>query len=232
MNAATVVLLVLAIHFGGAEIDTADTGTIRWFSDSQLRETWNLVSESRGAGGRRQVPFPGSLRSQGLYLFRNDTETVAVQRLATPDLTFTVTRSDAAGNVAFVSSVNIDRAAGSDSSRGSLSATEVLVAFASRGEDIPDSGASDRGNGTTPGGIVEPETDGYGSPGDDPDAPDPEVLPLEATGSGDAVEGEQGVQGAAPSNGSDPEVYRIDLSDGTVSVSDTGSGQIILVNYR
>ncbi|MFP4211332.1 MAG: hypothetical protein ACLFR8_08825 [Alkalispirochaeta sp.] len=230
MNAATVVLLVLAIHFGGAEIDTADTGTIRWFSDSQLRETWDLVSESRGAGGRRQVPFPGSLRSQGLYLFRNDTETVAVQRLATPDLTFTVTRSDAAGNVAFVSSVNIDRAAGSDTARGSLPATDVLVAFASRGGDTPDSGESDRGNGTTPGVIVEPDTDG--PPGDDPDAPDAGVLPLEATDSGDTGEGEQGIQDAAPSNGSDRGVYRIDPSDGTVSVSDADSGQIILVNYR
>jgi len=203
MNAVTVALLVLAIHVGGADIDTARAGTVRWFSESELRETWELLPDSAGTGRSRQVPFLGSIRSDGLYLFGNGTERIAVQRLATPNLTFAVTRSDAAENVSFIASVQIGHGVDSGMSPETVSATDLLVGFARRETGIPSGG---------------------------PESPD--------SGAEAAADGGSGPVSSAPSPDDDPaegpsaDLYRIDRSDGTVSVSDPGSGQIVLVTYR
>jgi hypothetical protein len=205
MNAVTVVLLVLAIHFGGADIDTARSGTARWFSESELRETWDLLPDARGTGRSRQVPFPGSVRTDGLYLFGSDTgtERIAVQRLVTPNLTFAVTRSDAAGTVSFVASVAVGHGADSGGSGETVSPADVLVGFAQRGEDLPDTSGSDTDSDA---GSYNGGGSGQGSPSPSADS--------DAAG------------------GPAPGVYRIDRSDGTVSVSDPASGQIVLLTYR
>jgi hypothetical protein len=110
MNLATVVLMALAVHFGGAELDLARNVSMEWFQSSRLAGAWELQS-----------------RSDGVYTFFAGNSTVLVERLSAPDRTYSITYlcGDELDTVSVVSLVDLPQ--GSAVGRAGPPGTPIYV---------------------------------------------------------------------------------------------------------
>lgn len=90
MNGITVVLLALAVHMGGTDVDMAPNGGLQWFQDARLEGEWTMAA----AG-------------EGVYRFGSSSGEIVVRRLPEPDLTFAVTATDGTGAPDFLSILSL-----------------------------------------------------------------------------------------------------------------------------
>jgi hypothetical protein len=164
MNLATVVLMALAVHFGGAEIDLARDVSMEWFRSSRLERSWGLQSRNDGA-----YTFAAADRVSG----GADSSTVVVERLSAPDRTYSVThlRGDEVETVSVVALVDLRRGstvgrAGPPGSPIYVEEDGILVAFGKR--DVAgvavDSAA---GDGDAVAGSGPADSDGSAAGNDD-----------------------------------------------------------------
>ncbi|MDA3950444.1 MAG: hypothetical protein PF508_14670 [Spirochaeta sp.] len=152
MNLATVVLMALAVHFGGAELDLARNVSMEWFQSSRLAGAWELQS-----------------RSDGVYTFFAGNSTVLVERLSAPDRTYSITYlcGDELDTVSVVSLVDLPQGsavgrAGPPGTPIYVDQDSVLAAFERRDaegavmEAVPVNGAAGAGNaGEAPGNETD-----------------------------------------------------------------------------
>lgn len=164
MNLATVVLMALAVHFGGAEIDLARDVSMEWFRSSRLERSWELQSRSDGA-----YTFAVGDRATG----GADSSAIVVERLSAPDRTYSVThlRGDEVETVSVVALVDLPRGsavgrAGPPGSPIYVEQDSILVAFGQRDVDraaadddaVTGSGAADEDGSA----VATTDADGAG----------------------------------------------------------------------
>ncbi len=109
MNGITVVLIALAIHAGGVEVDTTREAELQWLKGARPHASWTMAT-----------------RQGGVYRFSGPSGDIIVQRLAEPDVTFAVSGIDSQGEMVFISVVSLPRIF----NLGVVSMDEIMVAFA------------------------------------------------------------------------------------------------------
>ncbi len=131
MNAITVILLALAIHSGGVDVDTARDVELHWYDQGHPRGTWTMTG-----------------REEGLYRFSGTAGELDIRRLPERDLTYAVTGSDTEGARPFLGILTLPV-------EGNISAVrreDVLVAFTrpapSAADSVGNAGAGDAGQMT------------------------------------------------------------------------------------
>lgn len=129
MNAITAVLLVLAIHLGGTEVDSAPGSQVQWFQDARLTGEWVMSDVDRGI--YRFIGADGTAHTGG---------GLVVQRLAEPDLTFAVTMTDSSGTPMVLSLLSLPvRTFTTSASSVSVPREDILSAFSRVGSTETDS---------------------------------------------------------------------------------------------
>ena len=86
MNAISILMLVILVHLGGAELDSASEGSIEWFSAGTPSGRWRLADD---------------------YLFVGAEERVRVERLSHTDLAYTVVHTDDRGELLGLGAVSL-----------------------------------------------------------------------------------------------------------------------------
>jgi hypothetical protein len=120
MNGISVILLVLAIHAGSVDVDTAREADLQWFQNSRLEGTWTM-----------------SPRSDGVYRFSGATGELNVQRMEEPDLSYAVSGTAPEGDREFIAALTLPPGF----LHGSVPREDILLAFATGDDDDDDDDA-------------------------------------------------------------------------------------------
>ena len=220
MNLATTVLIALAIHFGGADVDLAQNVSMEWFRSSRLERAWELRQRSDGvysfsageiAAGDAAVGDTGAGDAA--------VSSILVERLSAPDRTYSVThqRGDRVVVVSVISLVDLPR--GSTVGRAGPVGTPLYVerdgVLAAIARDDPD------GSGMVGDESMSDER-GVAGAGTSPEA-DADTGTADAA---DAVAGEIAASG-------DPAVnrYEITRGRGLITLIDAESAQVLTVRF-
>lgn len=205
MNAVTVALIVIAIHFGGIDVDDSRNGRIDVYRDSRPVAMWDLERTDNG-----------------VYVFGAAAEsTVRVQRLAEPDGVYAVTVAGT-GPPETLAVVSVPvMAVSSRSPRLQIARDEVVIAFTERGG----------GDSALPSEAVETSEGAVGAPDPAVESVDDAgasraVAPSAGNGGGGVLEE---TDGNAASGGMS--TYEVTVRRGAVTVSDATTRQLVQFSF-
>lgn len=121
MNAITAILLALAIHSGGVEVDSAREVELHWYDQGHPQGTWTMTD-----------------REEGLYRFSGASGELDIRRLPERDLTYAITGTESDGELPFVGILTLPV----EGNISSLGRDDVLVAFTRREPPASNDGES------------------------------------------------------------------------------------------